>query len=26
LNGMFVALFIGSAWLFRHAARRQPRH
>ena len=26
LNGMFVALFIGSAWLFRHAARTQPRH
>jgi hypothetical protein len=24
LNGCFVALFIGSAWLFRHAARRQP--
>jgi hypothetical protein len=24
LNGMFVALFIASAWLFRHAARRQP--
>jgi hypothetical protein len=24
LNGFFVALFIGSAWLFRHAARRQP--
>ena len=23
LNGMFVALFIASAWLFRHAARRQ---
>jgi hypothetical protein len=23
LNGFFVALFIGSAWLFRHAARRQ---
>ena len=25
LNGFFVALFIGSAWLFRHAARRQSR-
>ncbi len=25
LNGFFVALFIGSAWLFRHAAREQPR-
>jgi hypothetical protein len=25
LNGLFVALFIGSAWLFRHAAREQPR-
>ena len=24
LNGFFVALFIGSAWLFRHAARTQP--
>jgi hypothetical protein len=24
LNGFFVALFIGSAWLFRHAARKQP--
>ncbi|WP_116040450.1 hypothetical protein [Amycolatopsis palatopharyngis] len=24
LNGFFVALFIGSAWLFRDAARRQP--
>jgi hypothetical protein len=24
LNGFFVALFIGSAWLFRHAAREQP--
>ena len=24
LNGLFVALFIGSAWLFRHAAREQP--
>jgi hypothetical protein len=23
LNGFFVALFIGSAWLFRHAARKQ---
>ena len=23
LNGFFVALFTGSAWLFRHAARRQ---
>ena len=23
LNGLFVALFIGSAWLFRHAARKQ---
>jgi len=26
LNGIFVVLFIGSAWLFRHAAREQPRH
>ena len=25
LNGSFVALFIGSAWLFRHAARQQSR-
>ena len=25
LNGFFVALFIGSAWLFRHAARQQSR-
>lgn len=24
LNGFFVALFAGSAWLFRHAARRLP--
>jgi len=24
LNGLFAALFIGSAWLFRHAARKQP--
>jgi hypothetical protein len=24
LNGSFVALFAGSAWLFRHAARRRP--
>ena len=24
LNGFFVALFIGSAWLFRHAGREQP--
>jgi hypothetical protein len=24
LNAFFVALFIASAWLFRHAARRQP--
>jgi hypothetical protein len=24
LNGFFVALFIGSAWLFRHAGRQQP--
>jgi len=24
LNGLFVALFIGSAWLFRHAARATP--
>jgi hypothetical protein len=24
LNGFFVALFIGSAWLFRQAARKQP--
>ena len=26
LNGMFVVLFVGSAWLFRHAARTQPGH
>ena len=26
LNGLFVALFLGSAWLFRHAAREQARH
>ena len=26
LNGIFVVLFIGSAWLFRHAARTHPRH
>jgi hypothetical protein len=25
LNGLFVALFIGSAWLFQHAARNQAR-
>ena len=25
LNGFFVALFIGSAWLFRRAARSQPK-
>ena len=24
LNGFFVALFLGSAWLFRYAAREQP--
>lgn len=24
LNGFFAALFIGSAWLFRRAARKQP--
>jgi hypothetical protein len=24
LNGLFVALFVGSAWLFRRAARRRP--
>ena len=24
LNGFFVALFVGSAWLFRRSARRQP--
>jgi hypothetical protein len=24
LNGFFVALFLGSAWLFRNAAREQP--
>jgi hypothetical protein len=24
LNGFFVVLFVGSAWLFRHVARRQP--
>jgi hypothetical protein len=24
LNGFFVALFVGSAWLFRHSAREQP--
>lgn len=24
LNGFFVAIFMGSAWLFRHAARKQP--
>jgi uncharacterized membrane protein len=24
LNGFFVALFVGSAWLFRRAARPQP--
>ncbi len=24
LNGFFVALFVGSAWLFRRAAREQP--
>lgn len=24
LNGFFVALFLGSAWLFRNAARGQP--
>ncbi len=23
LSGMFIALFLGSAWLFRHAARKQ---
>lgn len=25
LNGFFVALFVGSAWLFRHAARKHQR-
>ena len=25
LNGFFVALFVGSAWLFRHAALKRPR-
>ena len=25
LNAMFIALFVGAAQLFRHAARRQPR-
>jgi hypothetical protein len=24
LNGFFVGLFLGSAWLFRNAAREQP--
>jgi len=24
LNGIFIALFLGSAWLFRRAAREQP--
>jgi hypothetical protein len=24
LNGFFVGLFVGSAWLFREAARREP--
>jgi hypothetical protein len=24
LNGFFVALFLGSAWLYRNAAREQP--
>ena len=24
LNGMFIVLFLGSAWLFRRAAREQP--
>ena len=24
LNGFFVSLFVGSAWLFRNAAREQP--
>jgi hypothetical protein len=24
LNAIFVALFLGSAWLFRHAARKHP--
>ena len=24
VNALFVGLFVGSAWLFRHAARRQP--
>jgi hypothetical protein len=24
VNGFFIALFLGSAWLFRRAARRQP--
>ena len=26
LNAFFIALFIGSAGLFRHAARKPPRH
>jgi hypothetical protein len=25
VTGIFVALFVGSAWLFRNAAREQPR-
>jgi hypothetical protein len=25
VNGFFVALFVGSAWLFRRAARKHPR-
>jgi hypothetical protein len=24
VNGMFIMLFLGSAWLFRYSARRQP--
>jgi hypothetical protein len=26
LNGFFVALFVGSAWLFRRAAHGRPEH
>lgn len=26
LNGFFIALFAGSAWLFRHAARERREH
>jgi hypothetical protein len=24
VNGMFIALFLGSAWLFRYSARKEP--